>query len=303
MSGRWERRGLLLAPPLGPEWAVSHAALPIVDAVCGEGFDVLFTSRDEQGRSRIGRATVAVTDARARVSRVVGEPLLDLGATGAFDDRGVTGACLVHHEGRSFLYYSGWSLGVTVPFYFYVGCAISDDGGRTFRRVSRAPVLERDDIDPYLTASPWILVEDGVWRMWYVSCTGWSDDGRHAYHIKYAESADGIRWRREGRVCVDYAGEGEYAISRPCVVRDDDRYRMWFAARGGAYRLGYAESNDGLVWDRLDRDVALEGGSHGWDDQMTCYPCVFDRGDERWMLYNGNGYGATGTGWAQWVTE
>jgi hypothetical protein len=31
---------------------------------------------------------------------------------------------------------------------------------------------------------------------------------------------------------------------------------------------------------------------------MLCYPCVFDHFGTRYMLYNGNGYGATGFGLA-----
>lgn len=300
MSQRWDKHGVLLEPPSTLAWAHTHAALPIADAVDDAGFDLLFSSRDAEGRARIGRARVSTAADELHVA-VDPEPLLGLGTTGTFDDRGVTGSCLVREGGRRFLYYSGWSLGVTVPFYFYVGCAVSDDDGASYRRASAAPVLERDGVDPYLTASPWVLVENGIWRMWYVSCTGWTGSGRdarHAYHVKYAESADGIRWQRSGHVCIDYASGSEHAISRPCVVRDGNRYRMWFAARGSAYRLGYAESDDGLTWERDDREAGLEPSDTGWDSEMVCYPCVVERGNQQWMLYNGNGYGATGIGWA-----
>ena len=31
---------------------------------------------------------------------------------------------------------------------------------------------------------------------------------------------------------------------------------------------------------------------------MVAYACVFDHRGSRYMLYNGNGYGETGIGWA-----
>jgi hypothetical protein len=223
------------------------------------------------------------------------------GPLGSFDDAGVTTSCVTEAGGELRLYYSGWTRGTSVPFYFYVGCARSTDGGTTFERVSQAPVLERSNVDPYLTASPWILVEDGLWRMWYVSGTGWElADGRprHRYHVKYAESVDGLFWRREGHVCIDFLNEREYAIARPCVVRDDDKYRMWYSSRGDAYRLGYAESADGLTWERRDQEPGLEPSAEGWDSEMVCYPAVYDEGGSRHLLYNGNGYGATGIGHA-----
>jgi hypothetical protein len=290
----------VLAAPPPVAWAASHAALPVVAEDGAGRLRLYFSSRDGGGRSHIGCADLELGEREASaVPRP--EPVLRPGALGAFDDSGVTGACLVRHEDREYLYYSGWSLGVTVPFYFFVGCAVSGDGGQSFERVSTAPVLERDAVDPYLTASPWIVVEDGRWRMWYVSGTGWDVvDGRprHRYHVKYAESADGLVWERGGHVCIDYAGAHEYAVGRPCVVRDGGLYRMWYSVRGAAYRIGYAESGDGLTWERKDDEAGIDVSTSGWDSEMQAYPIVVDRGGTRFLLYNGNGYGATGIGYA-----
>jgi hypothetical protein len=145
--------------------------------------------------------------------------------------------------------------------------------------------------------------------MWYVSAAGWRMvDGtpQHRYHLRYAESDDGLRWRRDGRVAVDFAGEDEYAFGRPCVVRDDDgTYRMYFCARGDAYRLAHARSADGLTWERDDDAAALDGAPGNWETEAAAYPFVFrdDAGGMWHMLYNGNGYGATGVGWATTTTN
>jgi hypothetical protein len=296
----WTKQRLVIPAPPPLAWASSHAALPVVQALDGDGLKLYFSSRDAYGRSHIAAAEV-VSGAALDELRYEREPVLAPGPLGTFDDAGVTSACIVDCDGRLYQYYSGWSLGVSVPFYFYVGCAISEDGGETFRKASQAPVLERDEVDPFLTASPWVLIENGVWRMWYVSGTGWElDEGspKHRYHIKYAESSDGLRWRRTGHVCIDYRDPAEFAIARPCVLHEDGRYRMWFCARGESYRLGYAESADGLAWERHDERAGLEPSGEAWDSEMIAYPCVFDRLGERYLLYNGNGYGETGIGCA-----
>lgn len=297
---RWRRRGLLLpAPPEAP-WAHTHAALPAVTAT-GDGWDLYVASRDERGRALVGRVPLSRANGELAVGPPQAEPALGLGELGGFDDAGVTLSCIVRDGDRLLLYYSGWSLGVSVPFYFYVGVASSEDGGRTFQRISRGPILERNDVDPLLTASPSVLVEGGTWRMWYVSATDWRVvDGapRHRYHVRYAESLDGIHWRRDGHVCIDYHGSDEYAIGRPCVIKEGGRYRMWFCARGDAYRLGYAESTDGLQWERDDDAIQLVGEKGEWEREMAAYPHVFDAGGALHLLYNGNGYGRTGVGWA-----
>jgi len=295
---RWTKKGLIFSVDGKHDWLYSHAALPVVDQ-CGDRYRVYFSSRDQRGRAQVG--FFETDPAFAKVSRVSERPVISLGPLGAFDDNGVTTSWIVNHNDKKYHYYSGWSLGVSVPFYFFIGLAISEDGGETYKRVSPSPILERNNIDPYLTASPCVLVEGERWRMWYVSGTGWEiKHGRpsHRYHIKYAESCDGIEWQRKGQVCVDYQSDAEYAISRPCVVKDGDLYRMWFAARGDSYRIGYAESVDGLTWTRKDRESGLEVSATGWDSEMLAYPYVFAHESDYYMLYNGNDYGKTGIGLA-----
>jgi hypothetical protein len=297
---RWRRRGLLVPAPLGTPFAESHAALP-APAPAATGWDLYVAARDSAGRSQVARLALEQEDGELRVGDPAARPALGIGELGAFDDSGVTPSCVVDDGHRRLLYYTGWARGVSVPFYLGVGLAASEDGGRSFERVSRAPILERDDVDPLLTASPSVLVEGDTWRMWYVSATEWSvveGEPRQRYHVRYAESRDGVRWRRDGRVCIDYRDEEEYAIGRPCVLRDGDRYRMWFCARGDSYRLGYAESDDGLTWERDDTAVELTGSSAEWEREMEAYPYVFATGGSLNLLYNGNGYGRSGVGWA-----
>lgn len=298
----WTRRGRIVVPESQAPWIGTHAALPAVLGVPG-GHRVYFSSRDVENRSHIGYAAAARLAADAPLT-FSSRPVLSPGSLGAFDDAGVTMSCIVPHDGRHFLFYTGWALGVRVPFYLHTGLAVSDDGGDTCTRLSAAPLLDRVDVDPYLNASPWVLVDDGVWRMWYVSGTGWIDTPsgpQHHYHIKYAESLDGLRWTRTGHVCLDYASSDEYAFGRPCVVKDADGYRMWYCVRGDRYRLGYAESRDGLVWARHDDRAGLGPSAEGWDDGMIAYPAVHDAGGRRVLLYNGNGYGRTGIGLAEWA--
>jgi len=236
-------------------------------------------------------------------------PTLDLGDLGCFDDCGAMPSSLVVIGSERYLYYTGWTQHRATPFSFFIGLAISRDGGRTYRRYSKAPVLGRTAHDPYLTASPWVLLEGGSFRMWYVSGTGWERFGaastdaarplRHYYHIRYLESGDGIHWDGEPKVAIDYQGD-EYAMARPIVVKDGERHLMWYCSRRGEerYHACYAESGDGRSWHRKDAEVGLALSESGWDSEMVCYPCAFRHGGRWLMVYNGNGYGRDGVGLA-----
>lgn len=296
----WQPRGLLFPPPGAhlPDWIGGYGAAPFAVGIASRRARVFFTGRDEGNRSHIGACTVNLERLTVDPAGITAEPLLAPGSPGTFDESGCTVSCIVVEGSRWYLYYTGWMLGRTVPFYLAAGLAVSEDGGRSFRRHSEAPLLDRNDVDPLLTASPSVLLDGDVWRMWYVSAVAWergSGEPRHRYLIKYAESDDGIRWRRDGRVAVPFEGHDEYAMGRPHVVKAGSRYRMWFCVRGDRYRIVQAESDDGLTWRRSEGGAPPSGS---WDAEMQAYPMVLRDGDRWVMFYNGNGYGATGFGCA-----
>jgi len=146
--------------------------------------------------------------------------------------------------------------------------------------------------------------------MWYQSGTGWEvHDGRPepCYHLKYAESRDGILWDRRGVVSVEFKSKEEGGITRPCVLREGDDYRMWYSYRGRkdyrtirshSYRIGYSESMDGVRWTRKDENVGIDVSDTGWDSEMIAYPYVYEHRERKYMVYNGNGFGKSGFGYA-----
>jgi hypothetical protein len=294
----WRKLGRVYAPDGSRPWMRTHAANPVADPIGGDAYRIYFSSRDDRNRSSISFVDVDMGDP-LHVIREADEPVLSPGDLAMFDDSGVSIGCLVHVGERAFLYYMGWHLTVTVPWQNALGLAISEAPGCPFRRVSRFPIVELNEIDPYTISYPWVLVEDGRFRMWYGSNTHWGPDKRDMRHlIKYAESRDGIRWERTNVVAIDFATPDEYAICKPCVVRDAELLRMWFCSRGDAYRIRYAESRDGISWTR--RPAGIDVSPDGWDAQMVEYPSVFSHGGRRYMLYSGNEFGRAGFGIAVW---
>jgi hypothetical protein len=200
------------------------------------------------------------------------------------------------------MYYIGWNPQVTVSYRLSIGLAVSEDGGRTYRRYSIGPLLDRDLCEPFFNTAPCVIRDGNQWRMWYVSCTGWEEVHGHPepkYHVKYADSEDGISWRRTGIVCLDYDAVTQ-AIGRPWVVRLGDHYGMWFSYRRlvdyrtdsrSSYRIGYAESRDGLDWERKPAPADIERSTGGWDSVMVAYTNIVRIGNQFFCFYNGNGFG------------
>lgn len=298
---RWHKLGRVFDPACLAARGLTAALTPVAQVLDGSAglVRVFYSPRDRNNRSQVQSFDFIVSDPGS-LRDMSSAPLLAPGKTGAFDDAGVTLGGLVSAEGRLFLFYTGWNLTVGVPFNNSIGIAECVNGA--FSRLGDGPVMTRTLHEPYSCASPFVLHENGLFRMWYASMDEWRDTGdghfRHHYNIKYSESRDGTTWSRRGVVAIDYQNPDEYAFGRPFVLKEDGSYRMWYSVRGDAYRIGYAVSNDGIRWERQDAMAGIDVSDSGWDSEMIEYPWVFDIADRRYMLYNGNGFGKTGIGLA-----
>jgi hypothetical protein len=282
---------------------LTHAQNPFAEPASEGRIRVHFAARDAENRARGGYFEISEDDP-TRVLRVSDTPTLDLGPLGAFDDSGVMPSSVSGIGGRQYMYYTGWTRAVTVPFSFHIGLAVSDDGGERYERASLAPVLGRNRHDPFIVGAPYVRFENGRFRMWYASATSWVADPdtgrpRHYYTIKHAHSADGLDWTTSADLCIPY-GPDEYALARPVVFEQGAGYRMWFSFRGGeaTYRVGTASSPDGLRWRRDPRPLDIDVSESGWDSEMICYAHPLRCGERLFALYNGNDYGRTGIGLA-----
>lgn len=305
---KWIKKGVIFAPDHNFDWMVSHASIPVVDEVRFGVLRVYFGTRDGNGRSQTSYIEVDA-ERPENVLYIHDKPILALGKPGTFDDSGIMPSWIVNHRNKKYLYYIGWNVKVSVPYHLSIGLAISEDEGRSFAKVSEGPLLDRSIDEPFFNTAPCVQHEENTWRMWYVSCTGWESDAERPeprYHIKYAESPDGIRWRKTDHVCIDYTGETD-AIGRPCVYKQNGLYRMLYSYRdvrgyrtdpAQSYRLGYAESNDGIAWTRQDVEAGIERSASGWDSAMMEYCYIYHYRDRSYLFYNGNGFGKTGFGYA-----
>ncbi len=300
----WKKIGNIFCPDRQHDWMISHAANPFAVNLRAGVFRVFFTCRDSGNRSHIGYADVDF-DNGYKVLSISEAPVVRPGEPGMFDDSGAAMGFYIEISGLPHIYYLGWNLKVTVPWLNSIGLARYNNILKKFEKVSRAPILDRSDEDPFSISYPSILYDRGVYRMWYGSNLKWGKEQNEMQHIiKYAESADGIKWSRQNKVSLNLEHPGEYALSKPYVIKDEDTLKMWYSFRANknviTYRIGYAESKNGDQWERKDHLAGIDVSPQGaWDSEMICYPFIFDHGGKRFMLYNGNGYGRTGFGLAQ----
>lgn len=301
---KWRKHGLLYCHK-NKECEEAYTTAPFVKFLYNDVFRIFFSPRDEKSRSYPFFVDIDIFT--GNVLNTASKPLVEPGACGAFDDAGCILFQIVEKNSKQFLYYAGWSLALRVPFKCFIGAAIAEHGTHDFLKCTAAPILGANKFNPYLTGSPWVIIENEIWKMWYLTGIKWEENAdaspKHFYTITYAESSNGIDWIPSGKICIPFKSDKEYAIARPVVIKKGAIYTMWYSYRAtdscDTYQIGYAESTDGIEWLRKDDEAGITSSKAGWDSEMICYPFVFDHKGKTYMVYNGNGYGKTGIGLAE----
>ena len=293
--------GLIFSPSGEREWSKSYALLPTPLAVDASTLRIYYATLDKSMDGRVGALDVD-PNKPSEILRNYPEPLLEPGEPGTFDDSGVNPSCFLRVNDKLYMYYIGWQRSEKVPYSLFCGLAISSDGLK-FEKFARSPILERNSEEPFVRSATTVIADGGIYRMWYVSALEWTSVGEKPYPkyvIRHAESKDAIEWRSTKGLCIDFIDSSEFGFGRPWVEKNGNTYKMWYSIRSRSqpYRIGYAESKDGLNWKRLDAELSLPRSENGWDSEMICYPALFQTNSHRAMLYNGNQHGKTGFGYA-----
>jgi len=221
-------------------------------------------------------------------------PVLSLGAAGAFDSQNIMGPSIVKYNGEYYLYYAGGPSGpdTGADFINYqLGLARSSDGVH-FQKTG-TPILPLGTRDNFhVTPAPLrdpaanLYLPDDKWHLFY--CGNRADD------LEHATSTDGVTWTK------DPANPIYRAAYAPHMLWDGTRYRLYSIRKpsGKPWEVALAT---GLDWYSLtlhpDSPVLTLG--QAWEKGALFYPYVIKEGD-RWILFyasywNTNTISATAT--------
>ena len=198
------------------------------------------------------------------------------------------------------MYYTGW--GFQGPGTSWaMGLAESFDGGVTWKRYGDDPIMPRGDEsspDGGGACVPMVVRVGNRWMMWYTAAQ-LNPAGHQNIHLCLACSDDGIHWEKHPANPVltdDFSDGAPRSVTSRCYVRHDDGvFRMWYSFAKPDYRILYAESLDGIRWERSPIAPVLDvSPAPAWDDTMVEYPEVqiVDGAFRLWFC--GNNFGSVG---------
>ncbi len=293
---KWKKLGQLYSPKFLHPNLATHAANPLPILLDGDVYRIFFSGRDNRNRSSVGFVDVNIL--QRKVVYIHDSPVFEYGADESFYSHGVSIGNLYEAEGRKYILFMGWHVPSQGHWYGSIGRLILNQDF-SLELDSAEPLMPRDEVDPISLSYPWVIADSHGYHMWYGSTVTWdAGNGEMLHVINYANSTDGRHWRRAG-VSVPYQIGVAQAFSRPSVIREAEGLRMWFSYRSGSgtpYRIGCATGETEKKWELSIENSGIDVSPSGWDSEMIEYPFVFEHKGERYMLYNGNGYGETGFG-------
>ena len=221
------------------------------------------------------------------------DPVLTLGAAGAFDAMHVFAPCVLFEDGQYRMYYPG-SRGNPDGrnpdgcnpdgCLFRLGHASSADGVH-FRKHPEWPVFEVGD-DAHSVLTPALLRrgcgqvvrEIDRLRLWYSSTDLSGGSGRHTLH--QTTSGDGFTWEAPSPSQLE-------ACYAPSVLKVGRLYRLWYSdVAADPWCVRHGVSDDGLTWE-VDGDPCLVL-DQAWEHERLVYPCVLQPADDLFVMLYGS---------------
>jgi len=190
--------------------------------------------------------------------------------------------------------YKHWFTGIGSRF--RIGTATSTDG-INWQKSNANPVLDvgaAGQFDSEHVYNPMVVYHDSLYWMWYAGSNGTN------WQIGLATSKDGVQWKKHPDnpvLKIGAAGKwDDKHLTAPFVMRDGGVFKMWYRGESAQFpgkgSTGYAESPDGINWERYSANPVFAPAASGWDSRsLTIYPIV--KRDGKYEGWYGGSDGST----------
>lgn len=166
--------------------------------------------------------------------------------------------------------------------HWQIGLATSADGINWIKHQNNPVVIPENEseFNEAEVLEPCVLKTD-IYRMWFKS----NDAGDQHTRLRMATSTDGINWKKYPHAIL--IGENSWekkGVSNPSVIFKDGKYMMWYMAWGSSWKIGYAESYDGINWTKYQNNpLNLPSAGH------VGAPHVIIENNKFYMVYHTGG--------------
>ena len=165
----WKKKGLIYSCDF---YETGYAQDPFIDMLDDRTWRIYYSARTKDVVSYPYYVDVEAGNPH-NILNIHNRPLFQVGRIGTFDDSGITMTSIVKVEDKKYLYYCGWNRKVSVPYALSIGLAVVKNNNSLFEKMFEGPILDRSKDNPIAVSAPCVIVEEGTFKMWYISFTEW----------------------------------------------------------------------------------------------------------------------------------
>jgi predicted GH43/DUF377 family glycosyl hydrolase len=190
---------------------------------------------------------------------------------------------LLHDGGRFLYWYQAGERGRT-----RIGLAVSSDAHSWQKHPEPVLALGAPGTwDEGGLGDPYVIRCGGEYYLFYLG-----QNRRGLQRLGLARSQDGVHWQKSGaNPILDVGVPGsfdEQGLGEPAVFVAGGRFYMLYTGRGGGEwrRVGWAQSDNGVDWERVASAPLLEGFAD-WNSRVVCDPALWRDGRRIWVWFGG----------------
>jgi hypothetical protein len=266
-----------------------HCQLPTIDET--EKFlNIYVGDRNEKNKSFIRQIKLDKNNLNKILD--ISENIFEISLQ-EFDSDGQMPSEIVKHNNNKFLFYTGWHINGSK--YHHSICMAKMENNKWIKH--NKPIIEPNEKNNFLNSSPKIIKNNNYFMMYFISgedAGDWTCYGPQ-YKIWIAFSNDCINWTKEK---INFPRKELEIFSRPFVFQREGLFHMLYTwmilGKIKNYKIGYANSEDGLNWIRVNNNI-LEQPSYEWDNESVAFPYIW----RNYVFYSGNKFGKSGFGYAE----
>jgi predicted GH43/DUF377 family glycosyl hydrolase len=238
-------------------------------------------------------------------SRDPGNPIIDVGTPGSWDDMGLIGPQIIFDGSTYHMWYGGWDGTLSegenkFPLNIRLGYATSSDG-INWDKYPGNPVMElgaEGSWDAQGMFGLSVMYKDSLFHLWYPGVNGLK------ISIGYATSANGIDWEKDtlNSPVLEPGNSTEWDslyvyFNNVLYNADSAQFEMWYAGAvtNSVRHIGFATSPDGINWEKYSNNPVMSPGPEDWDSHRYSgtHVMLTDEGYKMW--YGGKGPTPAGT--------
>ena len=222
----WEKRGLIFQAGSEVEWR-NNSALQPTPLLMGDVIRVYVGFRDRKGISRPGYVDLDASNP-AKIIGISPNPLLELGEAGCFDDNGMVPCTIFQEKNKIYMMYAGYNIGYHVRMTIFSGLAVSEDGGNSFARCRKIPIMDRTENERLFRVVHTALKEEGEWKIYYGAGNSFIQGEKKTlpvYEIMCLRTDSPFELQTEGKKIISNKGN-EHRVGRPYVVKRRGKYQI-----------------------------------------------------------------------------